>query len=153
VEDPIVRPNAPSDLFVHTHRFGAPQPLLVVLSGLAKLAVLRQLTRCGEFRLVDGLRINGTACSGSVMPLLNEGPAIIKDSIRVGRVRPHRHKDYRVGAVEAKIHALLQADAFTLAHLKVGYDFVVQVNASSISPAAGIGSPRSIRAASNNALA
>ena len=58
------------------------------------------------------------------MPFVYERRSRVLKPIAIRRIRAHGHKDDRMVAAEAEVHALLQARAFALAHFDVGDDVV-----------------------------
>jgi hypothetical protein len=61
---------------------------------------------------------------GVVMPFVHERCSTIFKTITIRRIRADRHQNYRVISAQPKVHPLLKAGTFSLAHINVGNDVV-----------------------------
>ena len=61
------------------------------------------------------------------MSFVNDGRAIVLESIRVGCTRAYRHENDRMIFCETEVHTALKAHAFSPAHLYVWDDLIFHV--------------------------
>lgn len=124
MENSVVCPDSGLNLFVNANALRGPFSLFETLRRHVKSTILGQAARWMSFRLVHNFWIGTRSKFRVVMPFVHERCSTIFKTITIRRIWAHGHQNYGVIPAQPKVHPLLKACTFSLAHINVGDDVI-----------------------------
>jgi hypothetical protein len=118
----VIDPDPGPDLFENSDFLRMRITSLVLPCRLSEKPILGQRTPWIYFRLIDPLGIRYCCGFRAIMPLIDENPAVVFDSIGIGSAWPDAHEDYALASVQTVVHSPLEIHTDRGTHFHVGDD-------------------------------